>query len=44
MRRPDAALKAAADSSGRTDTPVQLVCLALLLALVALAARIASIW
>jgi hypothetical protein len=29
---------------GRSDAPTQLVCLALLLALVALAARIASIW
>jgi hypothetical protein len=48
MRKPDAALLAASRTSApagrRGDAPVELVCLALLLALVALVFRIASIW
>jgi hypothetical protein len=46
MRKPDAAFPAATRTSGpaarRAGAPVELVCLALLLALVALASRIAS--
>jgi len=48
MRKPDAASAAARQMSlpaGRTgDAPAELVCLALALALVVLAVRIASIW
>jgi hypothetical protein len=48
MRKPDAALLAATKPSvpagGRGDATVELVCLALVLALVALVFRIASIW
>jgi hypothetical protein len=48
MRKPDAASVAAAKASLpaaiRGDTPVQVVCIALALAIVVLAARIASIW
>jgi hypothetical protein len=48
MRKPDAASGAARKASlpagGQSDAPVELVCLALLLALVVLASRIASIW
>jgi hypothetical protein len=48
MRKPDAAPVAARQASSpagsRADTPVELVCLALALALVVLALRIASIW
>ena len=48
MRKPDAASVAARKTSlpagGRGDTPTELVCLALALAVVVLAARIASIW
>ena len=48
MRKPEAALVAAKKPSlpagNRADTPVELVCLALALALLALAFRIASIW
>jgi hypothetical protein len=48
MRKPDAAA-AAARKTGlragqRDDAPTELVCIALLLALLALALRIASIW
>lgn len=43
MRKPKAAV-AAATNSGPLETPVQLVCLALLLAIAALACRIASLW
>ncbi|MBR0717830.1 hypothetical protein [Bradyrhizobium liaoningense] len=41
---PDAALGAAASGTSPTEAPAYWVCLALLLALVALAARIASVW
>ena len=48
MRKPDAGSVAASKitlpAGSRGDTPTTLVCLALALALVALAARIASIW
>jgi len=48
MRKPDAAAAAARKTSlaagHREDAPAQLVCLALALAVVVLAARIASIW
>jgi hypothetical protein len=47
MRKPDAASGAAttAPLAGRRgDQPVQLVCLALVLALVTMALRIAAIW
>jgi hypothetical protein len=47
MRKPDVAPAAASRTSltaGPGSTPVELVCLALALALLALAARIASIW
>jgi hypothetical protein len=48
MRKPDAAAVAARKASvpsGRSgDAPVELVCLALALALLVLASRIASVW
>jgi hypothetical protein len=48
MRKPDPASAAARKTSlpagSRGDAPVELVCLALVLALLALASRIASIW
>ena len=48
MRKPDAASAAASKSvlpaGSRDDAPVELVCLALALALFVLAVRIASIW
>jgi hypothetical protein len=48
MRKPLPAPVAASNTSvpagGRGDAPVELVCLALVLALLALALRIASIW
>jgi hypothetical protein len=48
MRKPAAETAAASKTSllsgGRDDAPVQLVCLALALALLVLAARIASVW
>ncbi len=48
MRKPAAetaaATKASLLSGGRREAPVQLVCLALVLALFVLASRIASIW
>jgi hypothetical protein len=48
MRKPDAApvaaRKARLPARSRGDTPVELVCLALALALLVLASRIASIW
>jgi hypothetical protein len=47
MRKPDAVSVAASKTlpaRGRSDAPVELVCLALMLALVALALRIAAIW
>jgi hypothetical protein len=48
MRKPDAAFvmarKASRQASTRDDAPVKLVCTALALALLALAARIVSIW
>jgi hypothetical protein len=48
MRNPDtarvAASKAALPAARRDDAPTELVCLALALALLALAARIASVW
>jgi hypothetical protein len=47
MRKPDAAVaarKTTLPAGGRGDTPTELVCLALALAVVVLAARIASIW
>jgi hypothetical protein len=48
MRKPDAASVAAAKASlpagGRGDAPVRVVCIALALAIVVLAARIVSIW
>jgi hypothetical protein len=48
MRKPDAASVAARKTSlpagSRGDTPTELVCLALALALLVLAARIASVW
>jgi hypothetical protein len=48
MRKPAAASvaarKAPVPAGSRDDAPVELVCLALVLALLALACRIASIW
>jgi len=48
VRKPEAALGAAKKPSlptaSRGDTPVELVCMALALALLVLAFRIASIW
>jgi hypothetical protein len=51
MRKPDAASSAASNVSRAAslpnppgDAPVQLVCLAMVLAIVALALRIAAIW
>jgi hypothetical protein len=48
MRKPDTASAAAGKTSlpaaDRRDTPLELVCLALALAVFALASRIASIW
>jgi hypothetical protein len=51
MRKPDAGSRAATKGSlavslanRQADAPVQLVCLALLLALAALALRIVTIW
>jgi hypothetical protein len=48
MRNSDAARvaarKASPSAARRDDAPTELVCLGLVLALVALAARIASIW
>ena len=47
MRKPDAASVAASKTTPggyRGDAPAELVCLALVLALVALALRIATIW
>jgi len=48
MRKPDpasaAVRKTALPAGSRGDAPVELVCLALALALLALASRIASIW
>jgi hypothetical protein len=48
MRKPDAAFLAATKISvpagGHGDAPVELVCLALVLSLLALAFRIASVW
>ena len=48
MRKPDtvpvAAAKMTLPATGRGETPTELVCLALALALLALATRIASIW
>jgi hypothetical protein len=48
MRNPDtasvAARKASLPAGSRDNGPVELVCLALVLALLALACRIASIW
>jgi hypothetical protein len=46
MRKPEAAVAAGknAPAAGPVETPVRLVCLALLLAIAALACRIASLW
>ena len=47
MRKPNAALiaaKSAPQAARRSDAPEQLVCLALLLAMFAIALRIASVW
>jgi hypothetical protein len=46
MRKPEAAVAAARNlpASGQLETPVRLVCLALLLAIAALACRITSLW
>jgi hypothetical protein len=45
MREPKAAVAAARKAqAGPAETPVRLVCLALLLATAALACRIASLW
>jgi hypothetical protein len=46
MRKPGTGIAAQTSSPPRSpaDVPTQLVCVALLLALVTLAARIASIW
>jgi hypothetical protein len=44
MRKPDGASIAAGKASLPANSPVELVCLALALALLALALRIASIW
>jgi hypothetical protein len=43
MRKPDAATKAV-PTGHRRDAPAELVCLALMLALVALAWRILAVW
>ncbi|MCK1713239.1 MULTISPECIES: hypothetical protein [unclassified Bradyrhizobium] len=42
--RTDAAFAASQADAARTEAPTYWVCLALLLAMVALAARIASLW
>jgi hypothetical protein len=46
MRKPEAAVAAARNvtAAGPVETPVRLVCLALLLAIAALVCRIASFW
>jgi hypothetical protein len=46
MRRPQTAVAAARDAPAAepVETPVRLVCIALLLAIAALACRIASLW
>ncbi len=46
MRKPESAVAAARNlpASGPLETPMRLVCLALLLAIAALVCRIASIW
>jgi hypothetical protein len=48
MRKPEAALvavkKPSVPAASRGDSPVELVCMALALALAVLALRIASIW
>jgi hypothetical protein len=48
MRKPEAASAAARKASlsagGRDTAPVEMVCLALMLALVVLALRIATVW
>jgi hypothetical protein len=48
MRKPDAILiaarKASAPSGSRSDTPIELICAALALAVLVLAARIISVW
>jgi hypothetical protein len=44
MRRPKAAPVAATRSPFSRDVPAELICLAMTLALLTLAARIASIW
>jgi hypothetical protein len=46
MRKPEAAIAAArnAPAAEPVETPVRLICLALLLAIAALACRIASLW
>jgi hypothetical protein len=46
MRKPDAAVaaKTSLPAGSRSDAPVELVCLALALALIALACRIISVW
>jgi hypothetical protein len=41
---PVAASKASAPAGSRDDSPVEVVCLALVMALLALACRIASVW
>jgi hypothetical protein len=46
MRKPEAAVAAGKNATAvePVETPVRLVCLALLLAIAALACRIASLW
>ena len=46
MRKPEAAVAAASNNPAAepVETPVRLVCLALLLAIAALGCRIASLW
>jgi hypothetical protein len=44
MRKPEAAVAAARNVPLAVETPVRLVCLALLLAIAALACRIVSLW
>jgi hypothetical protein len=45
MRKPEAAVAAGKNARAEPmETPVRLVCLALLLAIAALACRIASLW
>jgi hypothetical protein len=46
MRKPGAAVAAGSNATagGPAETPARLVCLALLLAIAALACRIASLW